>query len=387
MRILVVNWQDRTNPLAGGAEVHLHEIFGRVAAAGHEVHLLCSGYRGARATDEVDGMRVHRVGSRYGFALAGRRAFRRLAGELAPDVVVEDVNKVPLNLPRAWPGPFVLLVPHLFGTTALRELPAPLGAVVWLAERPMPRVYARAGIHAISESTRQDLVARGFRPSAIRVILPGVDTARFAPDPSVPREREPTFLYVGRLKRYKQVDTAIHALRVLRDGARARLWIAGTGDDRPRLERLARRAGVADAVTFLGWVGEERKLELYRRAWAVVLPSLKEGWGITNIEAAACGTPAVAADNSALRESVRDSESGYLVPTGEPDAWAAALGRLAADPGPLRERLSRGARAFAEPFSWTRTASDTRSHLEAVAAGWPRGQERRDADEAHDPSR
>ncbi len=370
-----MNWQDRTNPQAGGAEVHLHEILGRVVAAGHEVHLLCSGWAGAAAEAELDGIRVHRVASRYTFTLAARGAFDRLAARLRPDLVVEDVNKVPLNLPRRWDGPFVLVVPHLFGTTAFRELPAPVAAVVWAAERPMPRVYARAAVHAISTSTRDDLLARGFRPEAVRVIYPGVDAARFAPDPAIERAIEPTFLYVGRLKRYKQVEVAIGALaRVRARHPAARLWIAGTGDDRPRLERAARRVGVAGAVDFLGFVSEDRKLELYRRAWAVVLPSLKEGWGITNLEAAACGTPAVAADNSALRESVRDGESGFLVPTGAVAAWADALDRLAAD-AELRERLGRGARAFAATFPWARTAQETLSHFEAAAAHPPRGEE------------
>ncbi|HXY69974.1 MAG TPA: glycosyltransferase, partial [Gemmatimonadales bacterium] len=114
MRILAVNWRDRTNPQAGGAEVHLHEIFGRLAARGHEVHLLTSGYPGAAAEASLDGMAVHRAAGEYGFAAAGRRAFARLARALRPDVVVEDVNKVPLFLPLLWRGPMVLLVPHLF---------------------------------------------------------------------------------------------------------------------------------------------------------------------------------------------------------------------------------------------------------------------------------
>ena len=375
MRILVVNWQDRTNPQAGGAEVHLHEIFSRLAARGHEVHLLCSGYGGAAAEAELDGIRVHRVSSRYGFALAGRRAFRRLAAALRPDVVVEDVNKVPLNLPRVWSGPFALLVPHLFGTTAYRELPAPLAALVVAAERPMARIYARAGVHAISRSTRDDLVARGFRPDAVQVIYPGVDAAHFAPDPSVPREAVPTFLYVGRLKRYKQVDVAIAALGELGlTVPGSRLWVAGSGSDAGRLARVAREAGVAGSVEFLGYASERGKLDLYRRAWAVVLPSMKEGWGITNLEAAGCGTPALAANNSALRESVRDGETGFLVPTGDVAALAGAMARLATD-GALRERLGTGARAFAQTFSWERTAQETESHLTAIVPRWPHGTE------------
>lgn len=373
MRLLVVNWQDRLNPQAGGAEVHLHEIFGRLAARGHEVHLLASGWSGGAAEAVVDGIRVHRVSSRYGFALAARPAFRRLVRELVPDVVVEDVNKVPLNLPRLWGGPFVLVVPHLFGTTAFRELPWPAAALVVAAERPMARVYARAGLHAISASTANDLAVRGFRREAIRVIYPGVDTRVFAPDPAVERDAAPAVLYVGRLKRYKRVDVAIRALALARaDVPDLRLWIAGAGDDRPRLERVARGCGAADRVEFLGHVSEERKIDRYRRAWAVVLPSLKEGWGITNLEAAGCGTPAVAADNSALRESVRDGETGFLVPTGDAGALAAALRRLAADAG-LRERLGAGARAFAMTFSWERAADETESHLESVRAGWARG--------------
>ncbi|MFI5279298.1 MAG: glycosyltransferase family 4 protein [Gemmatimonadales bacterium] len=373
MRILLVNWQDRTNPQAGGAEVHLHEIFGRLALR-HEVHLLCSGYAGAPESDVIDGIRVHRVSSRYGFALRGRGAFARLAEALRPDVVVEDVNKIPLDLPLLWKGPLVLLVPHLFGTTAFRELPAPLAVLVWAKERSMPRVYAGAWVHAISRSTGDDLVARGFRAAAVRVIYPGVDTTRFVPDPSTLRTVEPTFLYVGRLKRYKQVETAIRALRRLRDlgTAGARLWIAGTGEDRARLERIARQEAMFSWVEFLGYVSEERKIELYRRAWAVVLPSLKEGWGITNLEAAACGTPALAADNSALRESVKDGETGYLFPTGDAAALGAAMARLG-DPA-LRERLGRAARTFAETFSWERTAMETESHLVAAVAS-PRGPE------------
>lgn len=376
MRVLVVNWQDRTNPQAGGAEVHLHEIFGRLAAAGHEVHLLCSGYAGAAAEAELDGMRVHRIGTRYGFALRGRGAFAALAPRLRPDVVVEDVNKVPLFLTGLWGGPFVLLVPHLFGTTVFREVPWPVAAVVWAAERPMPRVYRGAYVHVISESTRDDLVARGFRREAIRVIHPGVDASRLTPDPGVARAAEPTFLYVGRLKRYKALDTAIRAVARLRreGGADVTLQVAGGGDDRARLERVVAAEGVADGVRFLGYVSEERKLELYRRAWAVVFPSPKEGWGITNVEAAACGTPAVASDSPGLRESVRNGETGLLVRHGDDAALAEALRRLAGDPV-LRERLGAGARAFAEGLPWSRAAGETATHLEAAVAGWPRPKE------------
>jgi glycosyltransferase involved in cell wall biosynthesis len=372
VRILVVNWRDREHPEAGGAEVHLHEIFGRLAARGHEVHLLASGWPGAAPAATLDGIAVRRVSGQYAFAATARRAFARLARTLRPDVVVEDVNKLPLYLPLLWRGPLVLLVPHLFGTTAFREVSWPMAVVVWAAERPMPLVYRGVAVHAISGSTRDDLVARGFDREAIRVIYPGVDAVHYTPDARVARAERPGFLYVGRLKRYKAVDTAIAALAAVRraECPDAELWIAGDGSDRERLERVAAERG-AEGVSFLGRVSEEAKLALYRKAWAVVFPSPKEGWGITNLEAAACGTPAVASDSPGLRESVRDGETGVLVPHGDVGALARAMAAVAGDAG-LRERLSRGARAFAESLSWERAARETEAHLDAAVAGVPR---------------
>ena len=139
----------------------------------------------------------------------------RLAAE-RPDIVVEDINKLPLFLASATDLPFCVLVPHLFGETAFDEAPWPMAATVWLGERPLPRAYRRASFHAISESTRDDLVVRGVDRSRIRVIHPGVDGERYSPSPAEPRAPEPRFLYVGRLKRYKGISLAIHALAVAR---------------------------------------------------------------------------------------------------------------------------------------------------------------------------
>jgi glycosyltransferase involved in cell wall biosynthesis len=118
-------------------------------------------------------------------------------------------------------------------------------------------------------------------------------------------------------------------------------------------------------VRFLGFVSEEAKRRLLRRAWAVVLPSPKEGWGISNVEAAACGTPALASDSPGLRESVRHGETGFLVPHGDVQALADRLVELAGDPA-LTARLGRGARAFAEQLSWDRAARATEAHLQRV---------------------
>ena len=368
MRILLVNWNDRENPQAGGAEIHLHELFGRIAQWGHDVRLIASGWPDCVSQVLVDGIQVTRIGGRHSFALRARGAVGRALRETPFDVVVEDINKVPLFLPTLTRLPFVAIVPHLFGTTAFAEASVPMAAVVWAAERPIPWVYRNAAFHAISESTRDDLIRRGIQAERVVVIHPGVDSQAYRPDPATPRAPHPTFLYLGRLKRYKGVEFAIRAVAAARTARPdITLDICGQGDDRPRLERLATEHRVSDAVRFLGYVSEEEKRRLLRCAWAVVFPSPKEGWGITNVEAAACGTAALASDSPGLRESVQNGETGYLVPHGDVSALADRMLALAADPS-LVARLGHAARRFAEGLSWDSAARATLAHIEQTVA-------------------
>lgn len=369
MKILLVNWLDRANPQAGGAEIHVFEIFRRLVETGHQVHLIASGWQGCEPQAEVEGIVVERHGTRTSFALKGRGAVRRALRRERPDIVVEDINKIPLFLPTLTDLPFCAIVPHLFGETAFQEAPWPMAATVWLAERPIPWVYRRAGFHAISESTRDDLIHRGVPGEAIRVIHPGVDTVHYAPKPAQQRTGPPTFLYMGRLKRYKGIGLAIQALALARrDRPELSLDIAGNGDARAELEALVHSLGLVGAVRFHGFVDEQTKLRLLQTTWANIFPSPKEGWGITVVEAAACGTPSVASDSPGLRDSVRHGQSGYLVPHGDVGALAARMLELAGDPG-LVARLGQAARQLAESLTWDAAARATEAHLCEIIKG------------------
>jgi glycosyltransferase involved in cell wall biosynthesis len=369
VRILLVNWQDRENPQAGGAEIHLHEIFGRLAARGHEISLLCGGWPGCEPRACLDGISVHRVGTRYTFPLHARRYYREVLARENHDVLVEDINKVPLYTPR-WVGEGVegarrvmALVPHLFGTTVFQEVSIPMAAAVWALERPLVRAYRGIPFEAISESTAADLAARGIPRENIRVIYPGIDSVSYTPDPSA-RSREPLFAYLGRLKRYKRVDLIVRAFARMAHPT-ARLAIAGTGDYRPALEKLAASLDLGERVRFLGFIDDRTKRSLLREAWALAFTSPKEGWGITNFEAAACATPVIASDSPGLRESVRDGSTGFLVPHGDVPALARAMATIAND-RELVVTLGAKARLFAEGFSWERAAQQTEEHLETV---------------------
>ncbi len=374
MRILVVNWQDRLNPQAGGAEIHLHEIFGRLARRGHEVTLLVSGFEGGAGLDEVDGMVVHRVGGRMTFGLHARRHFRRRLAQSRYHMVVEDLNKVPLFTPLWSPAPTVLLIHHLFGITAFQEASPPVALATWLLERPIPWVYRKVPVVAVSRSTAEDLRTRGLDPAQMAIVPNGVDLERYRPDPELAPFQEPTVLYLGRLKRYKRVDLLIRAVaRIREEGVEARLLIAGRGDHERPLRDLTARLGVQKDVDFLGFVDEARKVELLRRSWIHALTSPKEGWGIANLEAAACGTPTVASDSPGLRDSVLNGRTGRLVPHENLEALTEELRRLLLN-RTEREEMGREARRFAEGFSWDGAAEEMERVLEtwvAPAQGQP----------------
>ncbi|MFP4622754.1 MAG: glycosyltransferase family 4 protein [Gemmatimonadota bacterium] len=367
MKILVVNWQDRLNPQAGGAETHLHEIFGRLAGRGHAVTLLTSGWAGSATPEQVDGMEVHRAGGRYTFNLAAPVYYRRRLKHDAFDIMVEDLNKVPLLSPAWAKHPLALLVHHLFGATAFQEAKLPLATATWLLERPLGRVYHSVPTMAVSRSTAHDLGRRGMPEASIAVIPNGVDLERYSPGAPDERFETPTLLYLGRLKRYKRIDLPIRAVAMLRaEGRRVRLLVVGTGDHAASLRALVEELGVGDAVELLGYVSEAEKLELFRRSWVHVLTSPKEGWGITNLEAAACGTPTIASDSPGLRDSVVDGESGFLVSHGDVTALADRMRALIDDPA-LRHTMGVKARQFAERFTWDRAAAETEQFLSDAA--------------------
>ena len=367
LKILVLNWQDRENPQAGGAEEHVHQVFGRLAARGHRVTLLASGFRGCSSQTVLDGIKVCRSGGRHTFSLAAPSFFLRHLRRRRWDVVVECINKVPLYSTLWARAPVVALVHHLFGVTAFREASFPVAAATWLLERPLPLAYRGCPTIAISNGTKDDLVSRGLR-ARIVVIPVGVDTERYTPHPQGLKTESPTLLYLGRIKRYKGIDLLVRAVATLAArGIDLRFRIAGAGDWRPPLEHLARELQVEDRVSFLGFVDDDRKAELMRTSWIHGLTSPKEGWGITNLEAGACGTPSVTSDSPGLRESVRDGETGLAVPHGDVEALAEAIRRLITDDD-LRQRLGRGARSYAESLSWAASSDAVERFLgDAIA--------------------
>ena len=314
MKILLVNWMDMKNPMAGGAEVHLNEIFRRFVERGDDITLVSSSFEGSSERDEYEGIRIIRTGTRETFNFTAPNVLRKLDRSEQFDLIVEDINKVPLYTPLYLKKPLLVVIPHLFGTSVYRETNPILATYVYLMEKLIPYIYRNAMFEVISESTAEDMKNRGIKENRIRVVYCGMEHNTYNVDPTIQKFDRPTILYVGRIKRYKSVDIIIRALpEVLREIPDARLVIVGSGDNLHDLKRLAKKLGISDNVVFTGFVSMEEKVDWMRRSHVIVNPSPKEGWGLTNIEANACGTVAVASDADGLRDSVKDGETGLLL--------------------------------------------------------------------------
>ena len=328
MRILIFNWKDLAHPLAGGAEVLTGEVARELVRKGHSVMHFASAVSGRPERETVEDVEIVRRGSRLSVYRAARR-FWAEQPQKAFDVVVDEINTRPFLTPRFVRGtPVVALIHQLAREIWFYETPFPLGlAGRYLLEPRWLRLYRDVPALTVSRSSADSLVRHhGWRNVSV---IPEGSTPH--PVPDLPKEAEPTVVFLGRLVAMKQPGHALQAFALLTDRyPEARLWIVGDG---PLLERLREKA--PPRVTFFGRLTPAELRERLARAHILVAPSVREGWGLNVSEAAACGTPAIGYAVPGLVDSVPASGGALVEP--RPEALGDALvdffaGRLRLEP-------------------------------------------------------
>ncbi len=366
MKILALNWQDLKNPQAGGAEVHLQEILKRLVSYGHHVDMLCSNYPDGKKTEIYDGIKFYRHGSRFNFNLVAPFAMRKLIKKNNYNVVIEDINKIPFYSPLYQKLPTLVVIPHLFADTVFQEINFVLGSYIYLAEKPVGIIYRKNRYMVISQSTADEVERKGVPRENIDVVECGIDKNVFRFDPEISKFDVPTLLYLGRIKKYKSIDTIIKAMPKIRESVPdARLIIVGSGDYLQPLKDLAVSLRLEDVVLFKGFVPESEKVMYLRRSHISIYPSLKEGWGLTNIEANACGTTVLASNVPGLKDSVDEGNSGLLFEHGNIGQFAGIAAKILQDEK-YRKALEMGGLRWAANFSWEKAAKATEGILKRI---------------------
>jgi glycosyltransferase involved in cell wall biosynthesis len=354
LNILVINWQDITHPRAGGAEVHFHEIFKRVAENGHRVRLLCCKYPAASARETIDGIEIIRAGNRQFFNLYVPFYYKKLKKDQDYDIVIDDINKIPFYTPLYVNRPICAISHHFFGKSIYLETTVLPATIVFCAEKLVPFIYRNTPFAVVSKSTKMELREQGVR-STIDLLPNAVDTSVYKSIQDS-KSAEPVIGYFGRLKKYKSIEHLFLVFPLILERVpNAHLMIVGDGDDKPRLEKMAENLGIREKVTFTGYVSTQTKVELLNKMWLAVNTSPKEGWGLTVIEANACGTPVVASNSPGLCDSVVDGKTGILYEYGNTSQLSEKILSLINNPE-QRRSLSQEAIRWAKKFNWDYSA-------------------------------
>lgn len=366
-RILYLTWRDLDHPEAGGAEVFAERTASEMAALGREVVMFSSSWDGAAPAARRDGFRIVRRGGRYTVYL--RALLHLLLRGHRYDAVIDVQNGVPFWAPLLFRGPVVNLTHHVHREQWSSFFAPPIARFGWFLEsRVAPLVYRRSRYVTVSEASRADLVSVGVDPRRISLVYSGIDLPEdYSSYESVPKSANPTIITVCRLVPHKQIELAIDAVAALETSVPdLELHVVGDGSWLEKLQEHSRRLGVDDRVVFHGFVEPKVKQDLLARSWVMAMPSLKEGWGLTIIEAGLHSTPSIAFRQAGgTQESIQDHMTGLLVD--DPEEMIDGLRRLLSDVD-YREKLGSNARDFARSFSWHTSGRDLNDIIAAELA-------------------
>jgi glycosyltransferase involved in cell wall biosynthesis len=357
MRILWYNWRDIKSPHAGGAEVFTHEVCKRLVKQDgvESITLFAASFEGAFPEEKIDNVRVVRRGSKYSVYSEAKKFYNENKDHY--DIVVDEINTKPFNTPSfVHDKPIVALIHQLAREFWFYETRFPINVIGYLfLEKYWLSKYRHIPTITVSKSSEDDLRGLGFQHLA--TVPEGLG---FSPLQNLPeKEAKPTVLFVGRLKRAKKPDDALRAFKVIKDEIPdARLWIVGDGYMREQLQVMANEMFQDSSdITIFGKQSMARKLELMSRAHVLLVPGVREGWGLVVTEASAMGTPAVAYDVPGLRDSVIDGATGKLVHAGDHVAMAIEAVDLLKD-HIKRKTYSKNGLQNARQFNWDKTCAE-----------------------------
>lgn len=372
MNILIFNWKDLKNPDVGGAEIITFEIAKRLVKKGHKITIFTRSFKGAQPEETVDGINIVRRGNSITTYLYAPLYY--LSIKEKPDIVIDMVNTICWQTPLFVKCKKLGYVNQLAREVLFYELPWPISIIAYHLEKLQFFLYRNVHFACYSQSTKNDLVGFGIPPEIVHVFSIGLDHERYFP---THKAKDPLFIAVGRLVRMKRFDLCIRALAlVVKKYPKAKLAIIGYGKELDNLKRLAVDLNVSDNVDFFGkddalfFKKSERdvKVKLMQQAWALLMPSVKEGWGLVVTEANSCGTPAIVSNVTGLCDSVINGFTGLVIskdPT--PEELANAMILLIED-SKLRRRLSENAVEWAKQFSWEKSCDEFCKILEKVVS-------------------
>ena len=355
MNILVLSWRDHKHPQAGGAEQVMHEHMKGWVGAGHKVTLFSSRVKGLSNKETFDGIEIVRKGDQY-FGVKIAAFFFWLRNKENYDFVVDQFHGLPFFTPLYVNKPKLAVLQEVAGKVwFLNEFPFPfnwiVGLIGYLFEPIIFLFYRNTHFMVGSESAKADLENVGIPGKNITIIPHGVVIKKLKRLPV--KGKIKTVVFLGALTKDKGIEDALKTFSYLAKLGNYNFWVIGKGGKgyEKYLLNLTEELGIKSKVIFWGFVSEVKKFELLAKAHLLINPSVREGWGLVNIEANAMRTPVVAYKSAGLIDSVKDGVSGLIIRKNTPQELTKTVINILTDIKRYQE-LREGAISWSKRFSW-----------------------------------
>jgi glycosyltransferase involved in cell wall biosynthesis len=365
MRILLVSYE--YPPVGAGAATAGRAMAKALVELGHRVVVLTGRFKGMPPHYEDQGIIVHRVPSlrrridrsdvveMASFLAAGLMFVPTIVRthQVEGAIVFFSMPCGPIGLLSRW----ICGVPYIISLRG-GDVPGAEASLNFLHRflSPIRRAVLKNSIATVANSDGLRKMAETADPFPVQVIPNGVDTEFFVPPHSKPVRNDTVLriLFVGRFRQQKNLPFLFRQVAQL-PSTTFELHLVGDGPEKERLDELARKLGIASAITWHGWLPPAALLPLYQSADCLVHPSLYEGMSNVVLEAMACGLPVIASKVPGNEELVLDGDTGFLFDLREPATLVSALAQLR-DAG-LRRGMGTSARNRAAKFcSWNNVA-------------------------------
>ncbi len=371
MNILILSWRGPGHPNAGGAEIVTHEHAKAWVKAGHSVTLFTSSYEDAKGFDLIDGVKIiRRGGQAFGVKLA---AFNWYLFENRNkfDLVFDHFHGLPFFTPLYVRTKKVSFIHEVAKEVwKLNSWPSPLNllpAIIGPLFEPLiyKLFYRNISFVTVSQSTKDDLETWGIEGKNIHVVHNGVVVNKISPN--ISKNKEATIIFLGALSRDKGIEDAINIFsKLFKISNKLQFWIVGRGDTSyvKKLRYLSKNLGIDNNTKFWGYVSQNKKFELLKRGHILINPSIREGWGLVVIEAAAMGTPTVGYNVPGLRDSIIDKRTGLLSDS-DPESCAKAVEDLLED-NLLYQKLVKNCIDWSSKFRWEYATKQSLKLIESL---------------------
>jgi len=352
MNILILSWRDTLHPLAGGAEQSLFEHAKYWVKKGANVTWIASKYSNSPHKEIMSGVSVIRIGSQFTVHLLTLIGYRNLV--VSADIVIDSFHFIPFFTPLyIQRHKIIALINEPAKEAWFKNIFFPASLLGYLVEPIFFKLYKNIPFITSANSIMQELIELGISKKDITIIPHGVTTNKTFK--KFKKESIPTILYLAQISRDKGIEDAIATIKVLKQRKiKVNFMIAGKPTSQKytrEIKSIIEDFDIKSRTKYYGFVSLAKKFELLQRAWILIHPSIREGWGLNVIEANTFGTPAVGYNVAGLRDSIKDNKTGLLAPKNTPVALAELCSKLIENKN-LYCKLSENSKKWSMQFKW-----------------------------------